>query len=153
MGKSTISMVIFNSYVKLPEGTSILRWNQGTCQWFRCSRQVLPKSCMDYLQALVAHLKLMSWMWVILDSRCLGKFQKAAPIPNNYIKQCRDLTICWIQCWPKNYTILNPEKDHRRSHAFFTWPTPSWACCAARFSNIPSVRAKLIAATMTAYSN
>ena len=31
---------------------------------------------------------------VILDSRCLGKFQKMLQSPNNYIKQWRDLTIC-----------------------------------------------------------
>ena len=30
MGKSTISMVIFNSYVKLPEGNGLNRFNEAT---------------------------------------------------------------------------------------------------------------------------
>ena len=115
MGKSTISMVIFNSYVKLPEGKSPIRWVESRpnlVQW----RFVVPPAW-----SLTSEMR--HWSCVVNIPIC--------PFPTHWLIELETsiLNICiYIYIYCMYYYIFIYYTYVNFHHCIFLPPKKTYSC-------------------------
>ena len=118
MGKLTISMLIFHSYVKLPEGIRPHKWNQDILNEQSAERRILslnlcfcccksqlrpglaPKTSNVGYQVFIEHYEIMGWT---VDAIC-ALFQRQHINVLSRKRQLKSSCKNWLETW--SYHVL-----------------------------------------------
>jgi hypothetical protein len=131
MGKSTISMAIFNSYVKLPEGRKLhsVRWfptltppswgrnSFCTARWFRCPWWGAPRKSVSILGSRWGPAQLLvtrrtdhglRWFNSNINGILIAQYGRIRGIPSSKPTQPlkMDLLVRWSSCKNRDFPWL-----------------------------------------------